>query len=491
MRKVGGTAGLISALTLLKICKDVEVTIVRSTEIGHIMVGEGTVGSTPHFFHNVLDISPQEFHESVKPTFKLGVRFLWGSRPYFDYTFSAQLEQPCFPNSKTPLGYYFLDSDWQGISTVSELMSQNFLPADSKDNIIAKGVPKNSAYHFENHAFVEFLEKIFVQRGGILIDATVLNAKQNDQGIESLLLDNKQHLSADFFVDASGFRGELIHKQLEEPYVDMSDHLFCNKAVVGGWERQDEPIKPYTTAETMNAGWCWQIEHEHIINRGYVHCSQYISEDEAVAEFKRKNPRIGDVRIVPFETRRIRRSWVKNVVAIGNACGFVEPLEATNIQAICSQSSSFANAFVMGDDNDAFRHNHNQMIEKEWNNIRDFLALHYRFNDRLKTQFWEMCQNETPLGDLAEYVRFYQAAGPSALGFHTLPKVDLFSLEGSLVMLLGMKVPWETASRHASLSPEEIKILKFFKQGNLLSTMQGQSTEQLFSKMRSSEWQWE
>ena len=166
-------------------------------------------------------------------------------------------------------------------------------------------------------------------------------------------------------------------------------------------------------------------------------------------------------------------------------------MEATNIQVICNQSFDFAQAFAVGDDSEVFRHNHNKMIEKQWNNVRDFLALHYRFNDRLKTPFWKMCQHESPLGELAEYVRFYQAAGPSALGFHTLPKVDLFSLEGSLVMLLGMKVPWGKANRYASLSEEETKILKFYKQGNLLSAMRGQTTEQLFSKVRSSNWLWE
>ncbi len=479
----GGTAGLISALTLMNTCQDVNVSIVRSSDIGHIMVGEGTVGSTPKFFHKTLDISPQDFYAAVKPTFKLGVRFLWGSRPYFDYTFSSQLEQPCFPNTKTPLGYYFLHSEWEGISSISECMSQNKLPF-SEDVIVEKGYPKNTAYHFENQAFVEFLEKRFESLGGQLIDATVLTATLNDKGIESLQLNTEERIFGDFFIDASGFRGELIHKQLGEPYISMSDHLFCDKAIVGGWERQgNEPIKPYTTAETMHAGWCWQIEHEHIINRGYVHCSQFISEDEAVAEFKQKNPKIQDVRVVPFETRRIRRSWVKNVVAIGNACGFVEPLEATNIQVICNQSYHFASAFNIDCDNDTLRANHNDRVRREWENIRDFLALHYRFNDRLQTPFWNFALNETPLSGIEDYIRFYQDVGPSALGFQMLPKVDLFSQEGYLVMLLGMRVPWKGSENYVSLSSEQANVLKFYKQGNILKAMQAVAMKGLLSSM--------
>ena len=122
----------------------------------------------------------------------------------------------------------------------------------------------------------------------------------------------------------------LLGKALGEPFVSFKRSLFCDRAVVGGWDRgRDEPIKPYTTCETMDAGWCWQIEHENRINRGYVYSSDFISDEEAEREFRAKNPKVGPTRIVRFVSGRYQRGWVKNVVAIGNASGFVEPLEAT------------------------------------------------------------------------------------------------------------------------------------------------------------------
>jgi len=487
----GGTAGLISAITLLTQCDEVEVTVIRSSEIGHIMVGEGTVGSTPAFFHNVLEISQEDFYKHVKPTWKLGVRFLWGERPYFDYTFTNQLSNQLFPNTNQPLGQFFHHQEWGGISSISECMSQNKLPFDKDANSV-KALPKAAAYHFENQAFVDYLEKHFAAKGGKIIEGKVVTAQTSDKGIESVTLESGQIFNADFFVDASGFRGELIHKHLEEPYVSMRDHLFCDRAIVGGWERQaDEPIKPYTTAETMNAGWCWQIEHERVINRGYVHCSAYISEDEAVNEFKLKNPRIADFRVVPFETRRIRQAWVKNVVAIGNACGFVEPLEATNIQVICNHSLLLAESINLGLDNPAVIQHYNQTVEAEWLNIRDFLALHYRFNNRQKTDFWNMAVNKTPLGGLNEFVDFYQKTGSFSLGSQLLPKVDRFSLEGYLVMLLGMRVAWQGCDQFNKLSGELKRAMKIFKQGNFLKASLGVPSEELIERMRSDSWQWD
>jgi tryptophan halogenase len=428
----GGAAGLISAITLIRTCPDVTVTVIRSSIMGHIMVGEGTFAATPRHFHDVLRIPRQEFYEQVNPTWKLGVRFLWGPRPYFDYPFNEQVDNQILPSTQEPWGYYCLDN-WE-ISAVSV----------SGDH---EKLPKSIGYHFENQPFTEFLERYLLSLGGELIDAKISSVQLNEKGINSVCLESGECYVADFFVDASGFHGELIHKQLGEPYISMRDHLFCDKAIVGGWERnEDEPIKLYTTAETMDSGWCWQIEHERIINRGYVYSSAYLSVEEAAAEFTRKNPKISEakLRVVSFESRHIRRAWVKNVVAIGNACGFIEPLEATNIQVICVHALRFAQAFSAVEKiNSKAIENFNQFVASQWENIRDFLALHYRFNTRLETPFWKMAVRDTPLGGLEEYVKLYQANGPCLFAGE---ESNMFGHDGYLAILLGMCVSWDNCA---------------------------------------------
>ena len=129
-------------------------------------------------------------------------------------------------------------------------------------------------------------------------------------------------MEADLFIDASGFRAELLGRAMAEPWISYENSLFCDRAVIGGWERSTEPIQPYTTAEAMDAGWCWRIDHETFINRGYVYSSRFISDDEARAEFLRKNPKApADARVVKFRSGRFARPWVGNVIGIGNAAG--------------------------------------------------------------------------------------------------------------------------------------------------------------------------
>lgn len=427
----GGTAGLISAITLLHMCEDVHVTVVRSSAIGHIMVGEGTFAATPRHLHDVLGIPRDRFYREVNPTWKLGIRFLWGPRPYFDYPFNERHDNEILPGDRKGWGYYSLDDHLSGPPLARKL----------------KGVrlPASIGYHFENQPVVAFLERYFVDLGGKLMDATMTAAVLGERGIASIVLDTGETKSGDWFVDASGFRGELIHRQLEEPYVSMSDSLFCDRAVVGGWRRDEEPIKPYTTAETMDAGWAWQIEHEQLINRGYVYSSAHISADHAAAEHLRKNPKLREeqLRIVPFHARRIRRARVGNVVAIGNACGFLEPLEATNIQVICDHALRFARCLQDErkgiDTAGAF----NSAIAAQWDNIRDFLAMHYRFNERLDTPFWKRAVNETPLKTLEPLVERYRRYGPALV---KVGQGDMFGQDGHLALLLGMRVPWQACA---------------------------------------------
>src|SRR5262249_39166376 len=126
------------------------------------------------------------------------------------------------------------------------------------------------------------------------------------------------------------------------PFCSYQHTLLCDRAMFGGWQRAGEPIKPYTTAETMNAGWCWQTEHEHHISRGYVYSSSFVSDREAEAELRAKNPKIQATQTVSLRSGRHERLWVKNVVGVGAAASSVEPLEDTALTAVCLQCQALA-----------------------------------------------------------------------------------------------------------------------------------------------------
>lgn len=447
----GGSAGLIAALTLKMKLPQLMVRVIRSPDIGVIGVGEGTTASFPRHFFEYLKMKPQSFYAGAEPTWKLGIRFLWGPRREFYYTFAKEYEHR-WPELRRNVGFYH-DAETQWVGPVSALMAHDRAFARKQD-----GTPhfhNSHAFHIENEKLVNHLEIICRQAGVEITDGKMVEhevgdvqiAKRTERGVTALLLESGERVTADLFIDASGFRSELLGRALGEPTVEYGASLFCDRAVIGGWPRTDEPIKPYTVAETMDSGWCWQIEHESWINRGYVYSSRFVSDDEALAELMTKNPKIANQpRVVKFRSYRHSRMWIGNVVGIGNASGFVEPLEATALQVICVQTSTLADGLVdsMQEPTASMIEVYNRYNTGQWDDIRDFLAVHYKYNTRLDTPFWKACREETDICNAAEVVRFYRENGPSALlSGILLHPTNSFGLEGYLAMLVGQNVPHE------------------------------------------------
>ena len=437
----GGSAGFLAAISLKAKIPGLAVTVLRSKELGIIGVGEGTTFAFPHYVHGQLGVEPGEFHRIAQPTWKLGIRFIkWGPRPYFDYTFRAQITSK-WEDLPRANGYY-CDERFEYADVSPSLMSHDKVFLRNRQG--GPHIGTDVGYHIENPKFVAFLEGHAARLGLGTVDDTVVEVKRDALGVAGLVLQSGQTATADLYVDASGFFSLLLGQTLGEPFVSYQPTLFCDRAVVGGWDRTTEPIKPHTTAEGMDAGWCWQIEHERRINRGYVYSSGFISDEQAEREFRSKNPKVQNTRVVRFRTGRYERAWVQNVVGIGNACGFVEPLEATSLGVICDESQSLVNSLLESnlEPTPSVVRNYNRRNAGKWDNIRKFLGVHYKFNTGFDTPFWRECCATADIGDAAPIVEYYQENGPGTFHRATLlDSLDQFSLEGYWSLLIGQKVP--------------------------------------------------
>jgi tryptophan halogenase len=437
----GGSAGLLAALTLKRMIPSLEVVMTRSTEIGVIGVGEGTTAVFPQHLFGTLGIPQERFYREAEPTWKQGIRFLWGERGDYFYDFGFQYDAK-FPGMEKPTGFY-ADADCHDLNLTCAMMRRG--KAFASGPLGRPVLAGEYAFHIENAKLVGCLENIAVESGVEIIDDIYESATRNERGIASLRFKSGRELTADWYVDASGFRAELIGGVLDEPFRSFSGGLFCDRAVAGGWERDDEHLQAYTTAETYDHGWCWQIEHEHHINRGYVFGSAFLDDDQAEAEFRRLNPKVANTRVVRFRSGRRERNWAGNVIAIGNASGFVEPLEATALAQIIYASGWLAQTLMetRGAPDDAARDRYNFAMARAWDEIRDFLALHYKFNTLRDTPFWRHCREATSLGDYQGFYEAYREIGPDTALIHHLPyRPNIYGIEGYLAHLVGMRVPF-------------------------------------------------
>lgn len=484
-----GSAGLLAALTLKKRFPEIEVRIVRDPSIGIIGVGEG---STPNFVSHLFDfmgVDPQRFYETAKPTWKLGIHFKWGPRGDFNYTFDGQFHR-LHTDTKLPLGFLCMDQP-DNSSLCSALMSAGkAFPRHPNSMPDIGAVNRAYSFHIENENLVKALEFECREAGVTFTEGKMVNADQTPDGIKALHLEDGTRVEADLFVDASGFRAELIGGVLDEPFVSFEKTLFCDRAVVGGWERTDEPILPYTTAEQMDCGWAWQIEHEHFINRGYVFASDMISDADAFAEFKAKNPKVPDApRFVSFKSGYRERGWVKNVVAVGNAAGFVEPLEASALMMISSLCQNLALTLQQSllEVPDTVRDLFNRQQQVQWEVVRDFLGIHYKYNTAMDTPFWKRCREETDLSGVQDVLDFYEENGPSALIAHLLPMYNDFGVDGFLSMLAFNKAP---CKKQFDISPQQHQFWDRYRSNFKFKAAVGVDVQELLTISRDPRWKW-
>ena len=482
-----GSAGLIAALSLKRKIPRLKVRMVRSPELGVIGVGEGTTPNFPRHLFDYLGIPRQRFYELAEPTWKLGIRFLWGTRKRFDYTFGNQLDHH-HANLPMPNGYY-CDSDFSCVDAPAAMMrAGKAFPRQANG---APDILPWHAFHVENRKFVEMLETVAREAGVEIIDGKVIGSERGPQGIAAVHLEDGRNLEADFFVDSSGFHSGLLGKALEEPFESFDKTLFCDRAVVGGWERTNEPILPYTTAEQMDAGWAWQIEHEHHLNRGYVYSSQAISDDEAAAEFIRKNPKApAEPRVVKFRSGCYKRMWVDNVVAVGNAAGFVEPLEATSLMIVCSHSQTLVSFLLHSklEPTPSMIKLYNEITVGTWHEVRDFLGLHYQLNKAPDTPFWQRCREETDLSGIGEMLEFYEENGPTGFCRYRLPRSQSdFGIEGYFVMLVGNKFPYR--KRHQP-TVQELTLWETHRSRFISKAKTALSVKETLAFIRKPGWEW-
>lgn len=484
----GGTAGFLAALTLRRQLPHLSVRVVYSSEIGVIGVGEGTTPLFPRHLLSVLKLNPHQLYAEAQPLWKLGIRFEWGPRPEFFYSFTEQWDAR-WSDLPKPNGYYAFD-DLPPADLMTALMVNGKAVVRRGD-----GWPQfepGYAFHIENKKLVSYLEARCRDAGVLLEEGDVESADRDGDQITGLNLRSGQRITADLYIDASGFRSELLGRALEEPFESFGNALFCDRAVIGGWARTDEPIQPYTVAETMDAGWCWRIEHEHFINRGYVFSSSFLSDDAAREELCRKNPKItNEPRLVKFRSGRVRRCWVGNAIAIGNANGFVEPLEATAIATIVYSMQTlveFLRECQCDGPTANLRDIYNGMINDIWTETRDFLALHYKVNSRCDTPFWNLARNETPLASVAPLYEFYRETGPSMLGRYRLEHQDnIFGLEGHFAMLIGNRVPYSQPYR---VSDKELEIWSGHCAALKARGAAGLTVSEALRLIRHPAWQW-
>jgi tryptophan halogenase len=455
----GGTAGWMAAAALSKSLHGmgIQIRLIESARIGTVGVGEATVPPIMDFIRQ-LGLAEGDLVRDVQATYKLGIGYRDWTRPghfYFhpfgptgpglgSIPFQAYWLKMFLAGNAAPLEHY-------SIQATAAIRGRFTLPVHAPNTPLNK---LTYALHFDASSFAQYLRGFAQARG---VQRTVgevrgVTLSPANGFVESVTLEGGESVAADLFIDCSGFRGLLIEEALQTGYDNWSQWLPCDRALVV----HSEPARasdPYTLVTAREAGWQWRIPLQHRNGNGYVYSSEFTTDDRAATTLMANldGRSLTAPMTLRFTPGRRRKAWSRNVVALGLAAGFLEPLEATGIYLIQRGISMLLRFFPDRDFATADIDRYNRVLESEFGRVRDFLLLHYSRTER-PGDFWEHCRSIALTDTLAEKIELFQSHGRILR-----EDAELFPIMSWLSVMIGQNiVPRSYDPLVDSLDPHKI-----------------------------------
>jgi tryptophan halogenase len=414
----GGSSGWMTAAGIAKLLPNIKLTLIESPNIPTIGVGESTIGHINQFL-SLLGLKDEDWMAACNATYKTSIKFIdFRENPteephkfhypfgIFDFTdkprgvmewFLAKADSPSITNDNFAEFYHD-----------SVLMTdRNKMTRNTDFKVRGFNFKEDTAYHMDAALFGNWLRDNICLPSGMthILDTVTDVVQREDDSIEKIGTENSGYLTADLFIDCTGFKSLLLEQTLKTPFISFGDTLLNDRAVatVIPYIDKEAEMENYTSCTAIEAGWVWNIPLWNRIGTGYVYSSKHATEAEAEAQFRKhlKSNRMifpDAERADTCEVRHIKikhgvheRAWVKNVVGIGLANGFIEPLESTGLMLthegivkLCS-TLLMRNGVVSNYDVDLFNYGFQEQIM----GFKDFISQHYALSCRNDTPYWK------------------------------------------------------------------------------------------------------
>ncbi len=438
----GGTAGWMAAAAAARFLSDGQrsITLIESEAIGTVGVGEATIPPLRDF-NRLLGIEEAEFLRETGATMKLGIEFVNWGRLGDRYFHSFGKPGHDFQG----VAFHQYHAKYRGRPDVGALTDYCLGAQAAYRGRFAppSGDPRSPlgslsyAYHFDAGRYAAFLRRRAEAGGVRRIEGKIASVAKDDRGqVSALTLEDGRSVEGEFFIDCSGFRSLLLGEAMGVAYRDWSQWLPCDRAMAVPSARAD-PLPPMTRATALGSGWQWRIPLQHRTGNGIVYASEFLSDEAARAALLSglEEPAEAEPRVLRFTAGVRERQWEGNVVALGLAAGFVEPLESTSIHMIQTAISKLFWLFPDSGFAEIERLEFNRLMTEAYEYVRDFIVLHYKATQRDDTPFWRRMQEMDIPDSLAHKIALFREKGRVKRYDH-----DLFALPSWVMVMLGQNI---------------------------------------------------
>lgn len=454
----GGSAGWMTAAALSSLLdpRSVKITLIESEEIGTVGVGEATIPDIINF-NAILGIKETDFLRATNGTFKLGIEFNnWGRlgdtyfHPFGEHGVDMQgidFHQYWMRFQRANPGSSIEEFS---LSAVASRAGKFAMPTNDPRSVLSQ---LRYAYHFDATAYARFLRDYAEQRGVKRVEGKVVEVNLDGETgfISDVQLEDGSKLIGELFFDCSGFRALLLGDALGVDYEDWAHWLPCDTAQAVACERTGD-LLPYTKSTAKTAGWQWWIPTQHRTGNGHIYCSSMMDDEAAIDSLLADldGPALGSPRKIRFRTGCRTRFWDKNCIAIGLSGGFLEPLESTSLYLIQEGISKFISLFPSTDMPTAVRDEYNRQLTQKFEQVRDFIILHYKATERDDSEFWNYCRTMSVPESLTRKIELFREAG-RIFRYED----ELFSKPSWVAVLLGQNILPKTTDPIVEGVPEE------------------------------------
>jgi len=482
----GGTAGWMTAAAFSKVLgpAGIRIELVESEQIGTVGVGEATIPQLLHF-NTLLELDENEFVRATQGTYKLGIEFVDWRR--LGHRYIHPFGSYGLPMLGVDFQHFWLKG--QLLGATAPLDDYSIAAVAARQGRFLRPLPEKTrsplskisyAFQFDASLYARYLRQWSEARGVIRTEGRISTVDLHPERelVKAIKLSDGRTVDGDLFIDASGFRGLLIEQTLHSvmkigragyPAIALSpfrvlelrtrsltpDRRRARQGGSGGFHSNIAPatdmsIRAVTSPTTRQPQlYCAISMERHWLSRV----------------------------VLRFTGGHRRRPWIGNVVSMGLASGFLEPLESTSIHLVQSAIARLLTLFPSMSFEQAEIDEYNRQTIQEYEHIRDFLVLHYKATERTDTPFWNDCRNLPPPAGLARKLGLFRSNGRilrdrdelftetswlavmvgqgiQAAGYH--PVVDLLSDDETLSRLADVRA---VNLRAATLMPRHVDFL--------------------------------
>ena len=398
----GGISGWISALIFSHRQPNHKYVIVESPEIDTIGVGEGTTGLFSDVIDELPDINFAEFLRKTKATPKIGIEFNnWSGQgsSFFnpiDGTPTTNEEFDSF------LYYTYTQNPTLDTSSLHGLLKRS----NKSPYTIESGRLEdyNTALHLDNKLTVQYLKSKSLNRKNIKhVSDTVFDIERDETGTVKKIICDNHIIEGDIFIDCTGYK-RIFSK--DSDWISFKDNLPMN-SVTTFVRKHSGNVDCVTKATALSSGWCWEIPTQERIGCGYVHCDRFINQEDVEKEIKLNYPDAKIKKSFKFDSGKLKKSWNHNVISLGLAYHFLEPLQATNIHLTIVQLNVLCEKYFRNSPDKTLNmhmiSSYNRHIDSLIENYRNFINIHYS-GKRCDTDFWKQISTGEHLTDFSKEI---------------------------------------------------------------------------------------